>query len=117
MVEVTLKLPGDVRKKVLKALREEIRAYEEKYGLDSRELVELWDEALEHKRGLPLPEGAVVTLAVILYKEGKLTLKQAADLAGLSIEDFLLELGRRKVSFTNITLEELREEFEEISHS
>lgn len=59
----------------------------------------------------------LVTLAVILYKEGKLTLKQAADLAGLSVEDFLLELGRRKVSFTNITLEELREELEEISHS
>jgi len=57
----------------------------------------------------------LITLAVILYKEGKLTLKQAADLAGLSVEDFLLELGKRKVSFTNITLEELREELEEIS--
>ena len=76
MVEVTLKLPGDARKKVLKALREElaelegkasrlrdeIRAYEEKYGLDSRELVRLWDEALEHKRDLPLPEGADLDL-------------------------------------------------------
>jgi len=57
----------------------------------------------------------LITLAVILYKEGKLTLKQAADLAGLSIEDFLLELGKRRVSFTNITPEELREELEEIS--
>ena len=62
MVEVTLKLPGDARKKVLKALREEIRAYEEKYGLNSRELVKLWDEALEHKRDLPLPEGADLDL-------------------------------------------------------
>ena len=59
----------------------------------------------------------LVTLAVILYKEGKLTLKQAADLAGLGVEDFLLELGKRKVSFTNVTLEELREELEDISRS
>ena len=59
----------------------------------------------------------LVILAVILYKEGKLTLKQAADLARLSVEDFLLELGKRKVSFTNITPEELREELEEISRS
>ena len=57
----------------------------------------------------------LVTLATILYKEGKLTLKQAADLARLSVEDFLLELGKRKISFTNITPEELREELEEIS--
>ena len=59
----------------------------------------------------------LVTLATILYKEGKLTLKQAADLARLSVEDFLLELGKRKVSFTNITPEELREELEEIGRS
>jgi len=59
----------------------------------------------------------LVILAVILYKEGKLTLKQAADLARLSVEDFLLELGKRKISFTNITPEELREELEEISRS
>ena len=57
----------------------------------------------------------LITLATILYKEGKLTLKQAANLAELSIEDFLLELGKRKVSFTNITIEELREELEDIS--
>ena len=59
----------------------------------------------------------LVALAMILYKEGKLTLKQAADLAGLSVEDFLLELGKRKASFTNITPEELREELEDISRS
>ena len=59
----------------------------------------------------------LIALAVLLYIEGKLTLKQAAELAGLSVEDFLLELGRRKVSFTNITPEELREELEDISRS
>jgi len=59
----------------------------------------------------------LVALAMILYKEGKLTLKQAADLAGLSVEDFLLELGKRKASFTNITPEELREELEDIRRS
>ena len=57
----------------------------------------------------------LTTLAAILYKEGKLTLKQAADLAEMSVEEFLIELGRRKISFTNVSVEGLREEFEEIS--
>ena len=35
-------------------LREELRAYEERYGLDSRELVEFWDEALERGEALDL---------------------------------------------------------------
>jgi len=56
----------------------------------------------------------LITLAVILYKEGKLTLKQAADLAELSVEGFLLELGRRKVSFTNMTPEELKGELKDL---
>ena len=59
----------------------------------------------------------LIALAVLLYKEGKLTLKQAADLAELSVEDFLLELGRRKIPFTNITVEELRNELEHVSSS
>jgi len=75
-VEVTLKLPGDAKKRVLEALREElaelegrasqlreeIRAYEEKYGLGSRELVRLWDDAVACKKGLPLPESADLDL-------------------------------------------------------
>jgi len=43
-------------------LREKIRAYEEKYGLSSRELVRLWDDAVAHKKGLPLPDGADLDL-------------------------------------------------------
>ena len=52
-------------------------------------------------------------VAVELYREGKLTLKRAADLAEMSVWDFLHELGKRKVSFTNIGVEDLREELEE----
>ena len=59
----------------------------------------------------------LVALAAIIYKEGKLTLKQAADLAGLSVGSFLLELSRRMVSFTNISIEELREELEDLSRN
>ncbi len=63
--------------------------------------------------GIDVDEKEILTtLAAILYKNGKLTLKQAADLAGLNIEDFLLELGKRKISYTNITVEDLREELE-----
>ena len=48
------------------------------------------------------------------YCEGRLTLKQAADLAEMGVWDFLHELGKRKVSFTNIGVEDLREELEEV---
>ncbi len=53
---------------------------------------------------------ARLLLAVELYREGRLTLKQAADLAGLCVEDFMKELSRRKVSIINLDDEELKEE-------
>jgi len=55
-----------------------------------------------------------IALAAELYREGKMTLKQAADTAQLTLWDFLYELGKRKVSYTNITVEDLREELDEI---
>ncbi len=57
---------------------------------------------------------ARIALAAELYREGKLTLKQAADTAQLTLWDFLYELGKRKVSYTNITVEDLREELDKI---
>ena len=57
---------------------------------------------------------ARIALAVELYREGKVTLKQAADTAQLTLWDFLYELGKRKVSYTNITVEDLREELGKI---
>ena len=53
---------------------------------------------------------ARLLLAVELYREAKLTLKQAAELAGLCVEDFMRELSRRKVSIINWDGEELRKE-------
>ncbi|MEB3755904.1 MAG: UPF0175 family protein [Desulfurococcales archaeon] len=53
---------------------------------------------------------ARLLLAVELYREGRLTLKQAAELAGLCVEDFMRELSRRKVSIINLDQEELEEE-------
>ncbi|MDI6886834.1 MAG: UPF0175 family protein [archaeon] len=55
-----------------------------------------------------------MALAAELYREGKMTLKQAADTAQLTLWDFLYELGKRKISYTNITLEDLQEELDEI---
>ena len=64
---------------------------------------------------LELSEDEVrLLVAVELYREGKLTLKQAAELADLCVEDFIKELGRRKVSVVNWPVEELREELEEV---
>ena len=57
---------------------------------------------------------ARIALAAELYREGKMTLKQAADTAQLTLWDFLYELGKRKVSYTNITVEDLQEELGKI---
>jgi predicted HTH domain antitoxin len=53
-------------------------------------------------------------LAIMLYKERRVSAGQAAKLAGLSLRDFMYELGKHKESFTNITAEELEEELRRI---
>lgn len=53
-------------------------------------------------------------LAIMLYKERKLSLSQAAEIAGLTLSDFMYELGKHKIGFTNITEEELEEELRRI---
>jgi predicted HTH domain antitoxin len=53
-------------------------------------------------------------LAIMLYKERKLSVGQAAKLADISLRDFMYELGKHKESFTNITAEELEEELRRI---
>ena len=53
-------------------------------------------------------------VAIELYREGKVTLKQAAELAYLCVEDFIKKLSRRKVSVVNWPVEELKEELKEV---
>jgi len=57
---------------------------------------------------------ARIALAAELYREGKLTLQQAADTAQLTLWDFLYELGKRKISYTNLSLEDLHEELSDL---
>ena len=54
-------------------------------------------------------------LAIMLYKERKISISQAAKLAGLTLSDFMYELGKHKTEFTNITEEELEEELRRIN--
>ena len=53
-------------------------------------------------------------VAIELYREEKVTLKQAAQLADLYVEDFIKKLSRRKVSVVNWPVEELKEELKEV---
>ena len=59
---------------------------------------------------------ARLLLAVELYREARLTLKQAAEVAGLCVEDFMKELSRRKISIINLDEEELKEELKIAEH-
>ncbi len=53
-------------------------------------------------------------LAIMLYKERKISVGQAAKLSGLTLLDFMYELGKHKAALTNITEEELKEELRRI---
>lgn len=54
-------------------------------------------------------------LAIMLYKERKISVGQAAKLAGLTLRDFMYELGKHKAGFTNISAGELEEELRRIT--
>jgi len=55
-------------------------------------------------------EEVAMALAIELYREGRLTLKQASDLAGFCVEDFMRILSDRGVSVINWDVEELEKE-------
>lgn len=57
---------------------------------------------------------AKIALSAELYREGKVTLNQAAEIADLTVWDVLYEFGKRKISYTNITVEDLHKEIESI---
>ena len=58
----------------------------------------------------PEPERELILLATIeLYREGKLSLGKAAQLAGLSVREFLYELRRRGIPI-NYTWKEAEED-------
>ncbi len=54
-------------------------------------------------------------IAADLFKEGEITLKQAADLAEISLWDFLHQLGKMNISFTKISFEDLKHEIEDLT--
>ena len=53
-------------------------------------------------------------LAIMLYKEKKLSAGQAAKLAGITLQEFMYELGKHKESFTNISADDFEEELRRI---
>ena len=58
----------------------------------------------------PEPERELILLAAIeLYREGKLSLGKASQLAGLSVREFLYELRKRGIPI-NYTREEAEED-------
>jgi len=55
-----------------------------------------------------------IALAVQLYRDGKLTLKQAAELADFCVEDSMKILSEKKVSVINWDEEELEMEIKNV---
>lgn len=61
-----------------------------------------------------LCEEARRILAVQFFKERKLSLGKAAELAGMDKDDFVILLGRNQIDIYQYTERELEEEFESI---
>lgn len=57
---------------------------------------------------------AKIALAAELYREGKITLKHAAEIADLTVWDVLYEFGKRRISYTNIAIEDLHNEIDRL---
>jgi predicted HTH domain antitoxin len=92
----------------LKSRRETANLYKPK-----KEIMYMPIKTVTIKVPADIPEKKIKLLvAAELYSEGSITLKQAADLAELPVWDLIHELGKMKVSFTNISVEDLREEVE-----
>ena len=53
-----------------------------------------------------------IAIAIQLFKEGKLTMKQASELADLCLEDFMKLLSEKKISVINWDERELQKELE-----
>ncbi len=51
-----------------------------------------------------------IAIAIQLFKEGKLTMKQASELADLCLEDFMKLLSEKKISVINWDERELQKE-------
>jgi len=56
-------------------------------------------------------------LATKMFEEGKLSLEQAAELAGYSKTAFIEILGKSRVSIFNYPVEELKEDVEDIKEA
>ena len=56
-------------------------------------------------------------LATKMFEEGKLSLEQAAELAGYSKTAFIEILGKSRVSIFNYPVEELKEDVENIKEA
>lgn len=92
---VTARLPREMLREV-ERLAEEMK-------VDRSELIRrLLDSALQEKR---------VEKAIQAYREGKVTLWKAADMAGLSLRE-MIELAREKKIPVSYTLEDLRRDIE-----
>lgn len=57
-------------------------------------------------------DDARLALAIGLWIEGRISQGRAASLCGLTRAAFIDELGKRRLPFTNITAEDLREELD-----
>ncbi|MCX6935227.1 MAG: UPF0175 family protein [Verrucomicrobia bacterium] len=72
-------------------------------------VIELSDQALE---GIELsPELAKLEMALGLYRDEKVSLGKAAQVAGLSVPAFLQEMGRRNIAI-HYGMEELNQDLE-----
>lgn len=63
-----------------------------------------------------LKEQFLVNTAAILFQEGKLSLGKAIQLSGLSRYEFEKYLAKKKISISNLTIEQINEDVEKLKN-
>ena len=75
--------------------------------------IKIPSELAELARPRSVEEELRLLVALELYREGRISLGKAAELAGLSLREFLYELRSRRVPL-NYDLDELEEDMETV---
>jgi predicted HTH domain antitoxin len=77
-------------------------------------LVDLPDEYFSFYDKPTLAKEIQVSLALLLFKQSKISIGKAANIAGMDLYEFMKECKKNEISVISITVDELNDEWESI---
>ena len=77
-------------------------------------LVDLPDEYFSFYDKPTLAKEIQVSLALLLFKQSKISIGKAANIAGMDLYEFMKECKKNEIPVVSITVDELNDEWESI---